>query len=255
MKWIRDRVLNGEILSGTFLNLGSSLTAEIAGQAGFDYAMIDLEHGAGDHGSLLAQLQAVEGTNAAAIVRVAWNDPARIKRILDLGPSGVMVPWVNNEEEARLAVAAMKYPPQGVRGVARSVRAARFGPGFEEYFSQANDHLLTIVQIETGSAIKNIDGVAAVEGVDVLFVGPTDLSVSLGVPKQFDQPELMTAYATVASAAKENGKAAGILVQTLQQLETVIDMGFTFISLSSDAGVLTKGLYENAAQFDRLRNR
>ncbi|MCA9442256.1 MAG: 2-dehydro-3-deoxyglucarate aldolase, partial [Candidatus Omnitrophica bacterium] len=135
MKWIRERVLQGELFSGTFLNLGSSLTAEIAGQAGFDYVLIDLEHGSGDHDSLLAQLQVVDSTPAAAIVRVAWNDPVRIKRVLDLGPSGIMVPMVNAAEEAQRAVSAMKYPPVGIRGVAASNRACRFGPGFDDYFS------------------------------------------------------------------------------------------------------------------------
>ncbi|MCA9437781.1 MAG: 2-dehydro-3-deoxyglucarate aldolase [Candidatus Omnitrophica bacterium] len=255
MKWIRERVLQGELFSGTFLNLGSSLTAEIAGQAGFDYVLIDLEHGSGDHDSLLVQLQAVDSTPAATIVRVAWNDPVRIKRVLDLGPSGIMVPMVNTAEEAQRAVSAMKYPPVGIRGVAASNRACRFGPGFDDYFSQANDNLLTVVQIETPVALENIESIADVEGVDVLFVGPSDLSVSLGIGRQVEHPEMREAYSAVIAAAKGNGKAAGILVQTEEQLAMAIDLGFTFISLSSDAGEVAKGLYSNAACFNRYRNR
>src|SRR6266545_4004510 len=109
MKWLGEAVRRGEFLAGTFLNLGSSLTAEIAGKAGFDWVLIDLEHGAGDQESLLLQLQTIEGTPAVPIVRIAWNDPVRTKRVLDLGPSGVMIPYVNSVEEATRAVSAMRY--------------------------------------------------------------------------------------------------------------------------------------------------
>jgi 4-hydroxy-2-oxoheptanedioate aldolase len=253
MKWIRDRVLKGELLSGTFLNLGSSLTAEIAGQAGFDHVVIDLEHGSGDHDSLLIQLQALESSPAAVIVRVAWNEAPRFKRVLDLGASGVMVPWVNSEAEARVAVAAMRYPPEGVRGLAGWTRASRFGPGFQDYFSEANKNLVTVIQIETPEALENLESIAGVEGVDVLFVGPSDLSASMGIPRQFEHPRMKEAYAKTVSVSKAHGKAAGILLQTPDQLEHFIDLGFNFVSLSSDAACVTKGLYENAASFDRFR--
>jgi 2-keto-3-deoxy-L-rhamnonate aldolase RhmA len=149
MNWIRDRVLARELLAGTWLNLGSGMTAEIATTAGFDWVVIDLEHGSGDHESCLQQLQAVAGTRAAPIVRIAWNEAPRFKRVLDLGAAGIVVPYVTTPEEARQAVAAMRYPPQGIRGAASLHRASDFGHGFTEYFETANDQLTTIVQIET----------------------------------------------------------------------------------------------------------
>jgi len=115
MKWLHERVQSGELLSGTWLNLGSRLTVEMAGLAGFDWVCIDLEHGAGDHSELVLQLQALSGTPAAPLVRLTCNEPPRFKRALDLGPSGLVIPWVNNADEAQAAVAAMQYPPRGIR--------------------------------------------------------------------------------------------------------------------------------------------
>src|ERR1035441_10314791 len=123
MKWIRHKVLSGELMAGTFLNLGSSLTAEVAGQAGFDWVLIDLEHGGGGRQELLLQLQALESTPAGTLVRIAWNDLGMFKRVLDLGVSGIMVPYVQSAAEAERAVAAMRYPPAGVRGIAAMNRA------------------------------------------------------------------------------------------------------------------------------------
>jgi 4-hydroxy-2-oxoheptanedioate aldolase len=152
-KSLRDRVLNKELLSGTFINLGSSITTEIAGRSGLDWLLIDLEHGAGDDESLVYQLQAASATPAAPVARIANNDPWRFKRVLDLGASGIMVPWISTAEEAEQVAAAMRYPPEGTRGVAKLNRASGFGQDFETYFEQANDQLLTIVQIEQKEAL------------------------------------------------------------------------------------------------------
>jgi 4-hydroxy-2-oxoheptanedioate aldolase len=244
MKWIRERVLSGELMGGTFLNLGSSLTAEIAGQAGFDWLLIDLEHGAGDRHELLFQLQAIESTPAAPIVRIAWNDPVRIKRTLDLGPSGIMVPYVQSAEEARAAVAAMRYPPAGVRGVASMHRACGFGSSFDEYLRSADSQLLTVVQIETSAAIDHADEIAAVDGVDVLFVGPMDLSFSLGMPRQWGHPTFSAALDKVVSACRKAGKASGTLVLSEEQIERTVAAGFSFLALSSDGAMVAKGMRE-----------
>lgn len=254
MKWIRERVLNGELMGGTFLNLGSSLTAEIAGQAGLDWLLIDLEHGAGDRHELLFQLQAIESTPAAPIVRIAWNDPVRFKRILDLGPSGVMVPYVQSEGEARRAVAAMRYPPAGVRGVASMHRACGFGSGFDDYLSSADSHLLTVVQIETPAAVDHVDEIAAVDGVDVLFVGPMDLSVSLGMARQWDHPAFSAALNKVVSACRKAGKAAGTLVLSEEQIEQSVAVGFSFLALSSDGALVAKGMRGVAAAFRKQQS-
>lgn len=242
MNWIRERVLKGEMVAGTWLNLGSSLTAEIAGRAGFDWAVVDVEHGAGGHDSLVHQLQALAGTPVSPLVRIAWNEAPRFKRVLDLGAVGVVVPYVCSAEEARQAVAAMRYPPQGIRGVASLNRAAGFGYDLDEYLSAANERLLTVVQIETRGALTAAEEIAAVEGVDVLFVGPMDLSFSLGIPLQYDSPEFKAGLARVAGAARGAGKAAGILLGRPEQIEETIATGFTFIGLGSDGGVLAQGM-------------
>jgi 2-keto-3-deoxy-L-rhamnonate aldolase RhmA len=248
MKSIRERVLSGELMGVTFLNLGSSLTAEMAGQAGFDWLLIDIEHGAGDRHELLLQLQAIESTPAAPVVRIAWNDPVLFKRVLDLGPSGIMVPYIQSADEARRAVAAMRYPPAGVRGVASMNRACGFGMGFDEYFKTANSRLLTVVQIETPAAIDNAEEIAAVDGVDVLFVGPMDLSVNMGIAFQWNHPSIRAALAKVVGACRKAGKVAGILLLN-ENIERAAADGFSFLALGSDGALAAKGLKEVAAAF------
>jgi 4-hydroxy-2-oxoheptanedioate aldolase len=251
MKWIREKVRSGELMAGTFLNLGSSLTAEMAGMAGFDFVLIDLEHGGGDRQELSLQLQAVTSTPAAPLVRIAWNDPVLMKRVLDLGPSGIMVPYVQSPEEAKRAVAGMRYPPAGVRGVAAMNRACDFGPGFDDYFKAANANLLTIVQIETKATIECVDEIAAVDGVDVLFIGPLDLSVSLGVVKQFDHPSVRSAFEAVVKACRKHGKAAGLHISREDQIEVAVKDGFSFLALASDGNLVANGMRRMATEFQK----
>ena len=252
MKWIRKEVLSGKPMAGTFLNLGSPITAEIAGRAGFDWVLIDMEHGAGAHSTLIHQLQAVAATPAAPIVRIEWNEPPRFKRVLDLGPSGVMVPYVNNAGEARQAVAAMRYPPAGVRGIAGFTPATHFGQEFKDYYAKADDALVTILQIETAEAVANVTEIAAVEGVDVLFVGPLDLSVNLGHAGQFDHPEFRAAVTRVIEACRDSGKIAGTLVMP-DKIGQAIQDGYTFIAVGSEGGAVTSGLKSYAAAFEKYR--
>lgn len=253
IKSIRERALKRELCAGTFINLGSSLTTEMAGQAGFDWVLIDIEHGSGDHESLVTQLQAVASTPAVPIVRIANNDPPRFKRVLDVGASGVMVPYVSSAEEARQAVSSMRYPPRGIRGVAKLNRGSAFGSDFEDYFERSHELLLTVVQIETQQALDEIDEIAAIDGVDVLFIGPLDLSVNLGIPQQFDNPTFLAAREKVSKAAEKAGKAAGILLLNAGQLEDTVNAGFTFVALGSDGGLVAAGMRQNAACFDAYR--
>ena len=250
---IRRQVLAGQLMAGTFLNLGSSLTVEIAGKAGFDWLLIDLEHGSGDFSELVHQLQAAGCTPAAPIVRIAWNEPPRFKRALDLGPSGIMVPYINTADQARQAVEAMRYPPKGIRGVASLNRACGFGTGFQEYFATANDQLLTVIQIETRQAVEQVEAIAAIDGADVLFVGPTDLCASLGLERRFDHPKFRKALSEVVAACRNNGKAPGILVSNSEQLEFVIGEGFTFVALGSDGGVVAAGMQNLANNFKKYK--
>lgn len=240
LAWIEKQRL-GEPLRGTFLSLGSPLAARMAAQLGFDWVLIDLEHGACTEGSLPSLIMAVEGTSCAPIVRVVSNNQDSVKRALDLGAVGVMIPYVSSAEEAAAAVSYTRYPPAGCRGVASSTIATEFGLSTDAYHRDAPNKTLTIVQIETRQAVENIDAIAAVDGVDVVFVGPLDLSFNLGCPKQFDHPDLQAALDRVTKACDQHGKACGIL-STIEKAQEHIDRGFTFIAVGSDAGALHDGL-------------
>jgi len=241
----RARVLAREFLTGFWLNLGSSLTAEMAGLAGFDWVMLDHEHGPGSDTTILHQLQAVSATPATCLVRIAANEPPRFKRVLDAGAHGVMVPYVSTAAEARAVVQAMRYPPRGTRGVAKLTRASSFGARFGEYFEQAHEWLVSLVQIETEEALRNAAEIAEVEGVDVVFVGPMDLTTSMGMTGQYDDPRFHDALGKVADAARNAGKAAGILLLDPGNLPLVRELGYTVVALGSDGGAVAAGLKES----------
>ena len=161
-----------------------------------------------------------------------------------------MIPWINSGDEAVRAVAAMRYPPVGIRGVASMNRACSFGVDFDDYFSRANDGLVLMAQIETREAVAAARQIAETDGVDVLFIGPLDLSVSLGIVRQFNHPGLAAARATVVAACGEHGKAAGILVTKESDIAQVIAEGFTFVGLSSDGSLVAQGMRKLAGAFD-----
>ena len=238
IKSLRDRLKAGEVVFGSWAALGSSLTVEILAVAGFDWLLIDMEHGTGDFRELVYQLQAMEATPAVPLVRVAFNEPWLIKRTLDLGPSGLIIPLIGSLEEATQAVRATKYPPEGIRGIATMTRPNRFGTEFKEYFAKANESLTTIIQIELSSAVESVEAIAAVPGVDILFVGPMDLTTSLGVPTQLDSDVAQAALRRIEAAARDNGKALGILVTTVEQGLAYAGRGYQFIGVSSDTSML-----------------
>jgi 4-hydroxy-2-oxoheptanedioate aldolase len=231
----RERVRNREFLAGAFVSIGSAITAEIIGIAGFDWVVIDLEHGSGDEGDLVGQLQAVERTGAVALVRVESMDQMRFQRPLDLGATGVVVPRVTSAEEARQCVQNCRYA--GGRGVARYTRAWRWALA-EGSLSRADDEVVCVIQIETAEALNDVARIAEVEGVDGLFVGPSDLGNALGLEGGLDNPELVTEIRKVAEAARAHGKAAGIFLRSAEQAVTYRDFGFSLLACSSDAGML-----------------
>jgi 4-hydroxy-2-oxoheptanedioate aldolase len=244
----RARVLAGEWLAGAWLNLGSALTAEIAARAGFDWVLFDQEHGPGGEETLLHQLHAVSGALAAPFVRIAANEPPRFKRALDLGAQGLMVPYVNSEDEARAAVAAFRYPPRGMRGVSKFNRSAGFGFDFDDTYAHAHERQVLIAQIETPEAVAAADAIARVDGVDVLFIGPLDLTANLGAPGNFDLPIFVEARKRVVAAARASGKATGILLGNPAHVPLVRAEGFTFVALGSDGGAVASGLRQILGQ-------
>lgn len=254
MKNLKQRLKQGETLTGCWLNLGTSITAEIVGSAGFDWVLIDLEHGAGAEKDVLQQLQALEHTSAAAIVRVESSQSQRIHRILDMGAEGIMCPRISNAAEAMDVARGLYYPPHGKRGLAKMVRATRFGKDFNDYFKNAKDNILGIVQIETAEVLNHLEAVATIDGIDVLFIGPSDLSMELGIFGQFDHPLFRDALKATVSAAKKADKATGILLFNPDDYRMYHDLGIRFIACGSDATFVAEGARNMAAKLNAVRS-
>ncbi len=253
MKNLKQRLLQGETLNGCWLNLGSALTAEIVGLSGFDWVLIDLEHGAGVEKDVLAQLQALESTPTAALVRVESGESPRISRILDMGAEGIMCPKVNNAKEAQSIVNHLYYPPFGNRGMAKMVRATQFAQNFQPYFDGSRGNILGIVQIETLEALDNLDAIAAVEGVDVLFIGPADLSMAMGIFGQFDEPIFVNAVNNIVQAAEKAGKAVGILLFNPDDFDKYRQLGIRFIACGADATFVAAGARTMAQKLNEAK--
>ncbi len=253
MNWMYDRVMSGEVMAGVWLTFGSSTMAEMAGLAGYDWALVDTEHGYAGMEAVIPQLQALDATGCASLVRIASHDPALFKRALDFGPSGIMTPMVNSADEARRVVQAMRYPPEGIRGFTGAGRGPKLGFDLDTYLARANRELLTVVQIESATAIDNIDEIAAVDGVDVLFIGPADLSMSYGIYGQFDHPVFVDAVARVKAAGRRHGKALGGLILRPDDLPRWIEDGFTFLAHGIDSLILRQGMETALHRLDPWR--
>ncbi len=233
----RSRLRKGELLIGTLITLPSPEIAEIIAGAGFDWIWIDLEHSAMDAHDAQNILQAVGG-RVDCIVRVPLNDEIWIKKVLDAGASGVLVPQVNSVEEAQRAVRFSKYPLQGGRSVGIS-RAQGYGPSFQAYLDRANEDLAVIVQIEHIQAVRNVEGILAVEGIDAVLVGPYDLSASLGVTGRIDAPEVQAAMALVETAAQKTGKPLGIYSANAERAKKYIKAGYKLVAAGEDIVLLS----------------
>lgn len=246
MQWINRKKLHNGLLAGTFLNLGSSTAVEIAADTGFDWLLLDLEHGSGSLADLRSMLLACRGSSAAPIVRIRSVDADTVKFVLDSGAAGIMFPYVSTADEARRAVECMKYPPTGSRGVAGAIRATDYGRNWKTYFAEANSQSLVVVQIETPEAVDAAEAIASIEGIDVLFVGPLDLSVNLGCPGDFGQPKFVAALQKVVAACNAQGKTAGILTKPGFE-EQHKQLGFRFIATGSDSLAVVQGMQHNLA--------
>lgn len=241
MKNLKERIQSGEVVHGCWINLGSLASTEIIGRAGFDWVLIDLEHGAGDEAIMYNQLQVLEGTGATPIVRIDNITRPNVQHILDAGAKGIMFPQIHTAEEADLAARMMYYPPKGIRGMAKMVRATGFGKNAAEYFSSLEKTVVGVIQVETLDAIKNIDAIAAQPGVDVLFVGPSDLTMALGIFGQLDHPHYQDAIREVAKAAGKHGKATGVLLLDMKEYPMYFDLGYRFLASGADGSFVAKG--------------
>jgi 2-keto-3-deoxy-L-rhamnonate aldolase RhmA len=242
---LRARIRSSEPTVGTFVNLGSVLAAEACALAGFDWLVVDLEHGAGSEEALIGQVLAAGIHQVPVIVRVESAERIRSGRVLDLGAAGVMFPRLDSAAEVARAVGHLRYPPEGDRGVATYNRACGFGMQADA-LQTANEDVVGVVQIETVSALAQVEAIAEAAGVDVLFVGPVDLSHALGVPGIFDAPEFRAALTAVVRAAKSAGIPAGILARDRERALECIEDGFTFVAIASDSALLGAAAREAA---------
>lgn len=238
----------GELQIGLWCSLCSNIAAEVVAHSGYDWLLLDTEHSPNELPDLVAQLQAVGTGTASAIVRPAWNDTVLIKRVLDIGAQTVLLPYVQNAGEARRAVAATRYPPRGVRGVTASGRAARYGR-VGDYLKRASDEICVLVQAETREALDNIEAIASVDGVDGVFIGPSDLAASLGHLGDPGHAVVQAALKEAADRLKKAGKPAGILTSNEEEARRFIEWGYLFVAVGSDLGLLSKNADALAKKF------
>jgi 2-keto-3-deoxy-L-rhamnonate aldolase RhmA len=232
---VKAKLEEGEPAFGSWIMIGNLAVAEILAEVGFDWIAVDMEHTAIDYRTLQELLCGIERCGAEGFVRIEDNNPVAVKRVLDCGARGIIVPQVNSREEAVRAVAAAKYPPEGMRGVALG-RASEYGAYFNEYFESFNDQVVVMAQVEHFRAVDNIEEIVAVEGLDGVFLGPYDLSCSLGIPAQLDHPRMAAAREAVKKAVQRAGKALGIHETRPQAgaVQRLLEEGFRFIGCSID---------------------
>jgi 4-hydroxy-2-oxoheptanedioate aldolase len=244
----KQAVREGRTQLGLWCSLCSNVAAEVIADSGFDWILIDTEHAPNELPMVFSQLQALVGGTAAPIVRPAWNDMVLMKRLLDIGVQNFLVPYVQTVEEARAAVAATRYPPQGIRGVAVTHRANRYGR-VKDYFKRANDEICVLLQIETRLGLQNLEAIAAVEGVDGLFIGPSDLAAALGHLGNNAHPEVRAAIEDAFKLIRKAGKAPGILAPIEADARHWLSLGCVVLAVGSDAGLLARHSEELAAKF------
>jgi 2-dehydro-3-deoxyglucarate aldolase len=234
----------GKQLIGCWVSLASNISTEILGYAGFDWLLVDGEHAPNEMSSFISQLQALKDSSSAPVVRPPWSEPVIIKRLLDIGFYNFLMPWIETAEQARAAVAATRYPPQGVRGMGTGHRSNRYGY-VADYFTTINDNISVMVQIESSKSVDNAEAIAAIDGIDALFIGPSDLSAAMGFMGQPNHPDVQAAMARVLAAGTKHKKAVGILAPVEDDARRYLEQGMTFVAVGGDVGLLrtaSKGL-------------
>ena len=230
----------GETVVGGWLQIPSAYAAEVMCKAGYDALTVDLQHGVQDYHSLVACFQAMTPQGPVPLARVPWNEPGIVGKVLDAGAMGIICPLVNTADEARALVKSMRYPPLGSRSHG-PIRAGVYGEA-GTYYKTANDDVLCIPMIETEQAVRNIDAILEVPGIDAVYMGPGDLGLSMGLPPALDreEPEILTHYETVIRACQKRGVFAGLHNATPEYAMRMSAMGFRYVVLSSDAAILLR---------------
>lgn len=245
----KQRLNSGEAQIGLWLGLADAYCAELAANAGFDWLLIDGEHAPNDLRGMLGQLQAVAPYASEAVIRPVIGDTARIKQVLDIGAQTLLVPMVESAAQARELVRAMRYPPQGIRGVGSALARASRWNSIDGYLDQADAQMCLLVQIESLQGLANLDAIAAVEGVDGVFIGPADLSASMGHRGNPGHPEVQAAIEDAIARIRQAGKAAGILSADEKLARRYIELGAGFVAVGVDTTVLMRGLQGLVGKF------
>ena len=246
---IKQRLRSGAQLNGCWIETFSPVAAEIMAMSGYDTAMIDLEHGPGSFTEAVVMMQALTGYRCAPMIRATSADPSVIKRVLDIGPLGMMVPNVRSVEEARDVVAACRYQPEGFRGAAPALlRATGYGEHVADYERWMAEEFLLIIQIESKEAVADIEAIAAVDGIDMLFIGPIDLSASLGALGQFDREEFVQAFETIEQAILDAGKYLGAIPFANWGSERLYRNGHHLVLSGADTLLLRKAAGRDVQQ-------
>jgi len=248
--WVKRRLRDGQASVGTWLSIPSPISARYMAQIGFDWLTVDLEHQPVDIETAAQMFAAIATAGGCPLARVPWNTAENIKRVLDCGAWGIVVPMVNTREEAEAAVAAAKYPPRGIRSVGGSLHALNFAAEPGEYYRRANDEILVVIQAESPQAVENAEAILSVDGIDAVFIGPNDLLCQMGkTPRmETDDPEFVRALAHLRQTAERFGVAAGIHTADAEAVNRRLAEGFRFLALASDARFL---LAEARAQLGR----
>ncbi len=247
----KTAIAEGRQQIGLWVTLPSAFTAEALATCGYDWLLFDTEHAIGDPISVFEQLQAAAPYPVHSIVRPSANDPALIKRILDAGAQSLIVPYVQTVEEAKAAVAAVRYAPQGMRGVAGITRATRYGT-VENYTQNANRDICLIVQCESAATLHRIEEIAAVDGVDGIFIGPADLAATMGHPGNPGHPEVVAAIEDAIRRIRKAGKPAGILTLDPVFVRRCMEIGSVFTAVDVDAAILLRHARQIATEFKAL---
>ncbi len=248
----KARLLAGEKLSAAWSQTGSTVTAEILAQAGFDMIVVDCEHAPIDPPQLLPIVQAAGGYGSMIMARAPWNDLVAIKRMLDCGIQGIHIPYVNNVEETARAVRACKYPPLGNRGIAGSPRAAGYGANRGQYLQRANDEILVLVALETPEAVENLDAMLDIEGLDGLFIGPMDLSTTMGYFGSPSHPEVQKVIREVEKKVIAKGKLLATIGANPAAAKELYDRGYSYVIFDSDVTTLRAVAYSHVDEFKKL---
>ena len=245
----KERLKNGESLVGIFASLGSEIAAEVLGSSNIDYTLIDMEHAPNDLRNVVNQMQAIKATGGECLVRIPVLDHIYAKRLLDAGATTIMFPQINNINDAKNAVKSVKYPPSGIRGIAGATRANNFGREVN-YVEIADEKICVICQIESLEACKNVKDIAATDGVDLLFVGPGDLSADMGLIKDRNAKEVKEMALKVLKNANECNKPCGIMVSNITEAKEMLQLGFKVIAVTTDL-VLLRNAIDEIAQLSK----